>query len=169
MTPFRVTFALLLVMVAVLLAAGCAGQQVAVENRTTPVTQTIQESKPLYNGTIAQPDSTHPEYIKMDADVFNVGEVVEFYMINEGSEILTCANWQPSYSVLLLLDNGTRQRVADSGVVQPAISYIKPGSVTPHYRIETTGWEPGRYLIRFDCNAVSREFILREIPQVTAP
>jgi hypothetical protein len=161
MTPLRSTLALLL-------AAGCAGQHVAVENRTTPVTQTTRESKTLYTVTIAQPDSTHPEYIKMDADVYNVGEIVEFYMINEGSGTLTCANWQPSYSVLWLLDNGTRQRVADSGVVQPAISYIKPGSVTPHYRIETTGWGPGRYLIRFDCDAISREFILREIPKVTA-
>ena len=35
----------------------------------------------------------------MDTDVFNIGEVVEFYVVNEGSKPLTCLNDPPTYSV----------------------------------------------------------------------
>lgn len=133
-----------------------------------PEAQTTQKSIPLYKVTIAQSNSTHPEYVKMDADVYNVGEVFEFYVVNEGPDSLVCANIQKSYTIAHIMDNGSYQNVDTSGPVQPAISYMKPGEATIVFRVNTHQWLPGRYRIIFDCGGVSRDFILREYPKVTS-
>jgi hypothetical protein len=171
MTPLRVTLALMLVMVAVLLAAGCAGQHAGVENLTTPVPAipTIQESKPLYKVTIAQSNGSHPEFIKMDADEYNKGEIVEFFVMNEGSDTLVCANIQKSYSILSQNNDRSWNVLPEPAeTVSPLISYMKPGEKSRTFRFSTADWTPGKYMIHFDCG-VSREFTLREIPNVRSP
>jgi hypothetical protein len=68
-------------MIAVLLAAGCTTTP-TLGNLTSPPTQTLvspikEKSVSFYMVTIPQPEGIHPDYIKMDSDVYNQGEVID--------------------------------------------------------------------------------------------
>jgi hypothetical protein len=78
MTRPAPVFVLLLVMI-VLLAVGCVGQ-----NGMGELTPHV---------TIAQLSSTHPDYVKMGSDVYNQGDIIKFTVKNEGSASLIC--WRP--------------------------------------------------------------------------
>lgn len=160
---------MLILIMYMLMTAGCTTTPV-LDNRTaethTPITthSVVPESKAPYQGTLTQPDNTiPPDFIKMDSGVFNKGEVIEFYLVNEGSGTLTCYNTPPSVTIF-------RQMANDSWEIQlefeetkvPAISYVKPGESTRARRITTTNLLPGRYKVVFDCG-ISREFEIRKI------
>jgi hypothetical protein len=105
--------------------------------------------------------------IRMETDVYTPGDVVEFVIINERSNDLSCSDTPPSFSVRY--QKGTGQWVTRMGVENPApgnTTHLHPGDSTAPYRFVTTGWAPGRYRIVSDCG-VSREILLRAPPPVT--
>jgi hypothetical protein len=161
------TIALTIVMMCILLTTGCTTKPVLDNQTVTFTSPTVppptQPSEALYKVTIAQPDYTHADYIKMDSDVYNQGEVIEFYVINEGTETLTCANSPPSYRIYHQIEDNSWEIQRGFGeTMSPLISYFKPGEKTRVRRLITTDWLPGRYRIVFDCG-ISREFELRRI------
>ncbi len=170
MTPLRTMLAVMMVIAGLLLAAGCVGSQPDAGNQTEPIPQTtttspMRESLVLYKVTIPQ-ENPRADFIKMEADVYNVGEVVEFSMVYEGEGVLQCPNLDLTYRVFYIRENGTSVTKIPGGMVQPMISYHQPGEHRGPFRFATTGWEPGRYRIEFDCGGIYREFRLREIPKI---
>ncbi|AGB02631.1 hypothetical protein Metfor_1601 [Methanoregula formicica SMSP] len=168
-SPVCPAVALCIVLVSLLLVAACTSAQgpgnLATENQTpVPITTATPESKALYKVTIAQPnDTTHPDYIIMDSDIYNQGEVVEFYVVNKGTDTLTCTNNRASYLIIFQNENGTWEYLPEVGPpMLPKISYLKPGETLPPRRFVTTGWIPGRYRIVFDCG-IMREFEIRSV------
>ncbi|MFA4859398.1 hypothetical protein [Methanoregula sp.] len=162
MTLFRSMFVLMIVCVCILMVVGCTTKP-ALEN---PAGTPTPSSKALYKVTIAQPNGSHAEFMKMDSDVYNVGEVVEFYVVNEGPETLTCANTPPSFRIYYKKDDNTWEYQTEAGeTMSPRISYLKPGDSTRLRRLITTDWTPGRYRIVFD-GGISRVFELREISKL---
>src|SRR5512137_2912780 len=118
-----------------------------------------------YKLTLAQPEDS-AKMVRMDTDVYNIGEVVEFVIANEKTSDLSCTNNPPSFSVRY--QKGTGQWLTRMGLENPApgnTTKLKPGESTPPYRFITTGWAPGRYRIVSDCG-VSREILLRALPPV---
>lgn len=169
MTRFHTTVIPMFLLVAVLMAAGCISTQtpdnLTTEKPTSIITTPVTpESKVLYKVTIAQPnDTSHPDYIIMDSDVYNQGEVIEFYVVNKGTDTLTCANVPSSYRIFSQNENGTWDYLPEVGPpMLPKISYLKPGETLPVKRFVTTGWMPGRYRIVFECG-IMREFEIRNI------
>jgi hypothetical protein len=167
MTRVHTTLIPLFLLIAVLMAAGCITTQtpdnLTTKNPTSIITTPVTpESRAFYKVTIAQPDdSAHPDYIIMDSDVYNQGEVVEFYVVNKGTDTLTCANNPPSYFIFFRNENGTWEYLPEVGPpMLPQILYLKPGVTLPARRFVTTGWRPGRYRIVFDCG-IRREFEIR--------
>lgn len=147
------------------IVAGCtapAGTIPAHENTSSiPVT-----SAASYRTTINQPDAMSG-YVKMDTDIYNVGEVVEFTVTNDGSGPLSCAGDPPSFSVRTQTPGGAWSTKMGAG--QPdrtTNSALTPGASTRQYTFVTTGWEPGRYRIVHDCG-VEREFLVRALPSAT--
>ena len=159
MTPFRVTLALVLVMVAVLLAAGCAGQQKPV----IPDVVTIDRQD---NGP---PESPPPfDSVRIDANIYNVGEVVEFSVVNESPGTGKCADNPCSYRVARLVKNESWQVLRTPIVTMLPYfdSTYYEGSCQPMH-FATTNWIPGRYRIQYRCG-IFQEFVIREMPMVTA-
>jgi hypothetical protein len=160
MTPVRATPALVLVMVAVLLAAGCVGQQ----KPAIPDVGIIdrQENSP--------PESTPPfDSIRMDANSYNVGEVVEFSVVNESPGTGRCTDHPCSYRVARLVKNESWQVLRTPLVTMLPYfdsSYYARSCQPLHFA--TTNWIPGRYRIQYRCG-IFQEFIIREMPTVTAP
>ena len=162
----RIPIGLSIIIICILIVTGCTTKPV-LDNQTITSTSpiaspTTQPSKALYKVTIVQPNSTHPEFIKMDADVYNQGEVIEFYLINEGSEKLACANTPPSFGIYHQLNYSWEFLTEQVETVAPGFSHLEPGESTRVRRIITTTWTPGRYKIVSDCG-ISREFELRRI------
>ena len=67
--------ALMIVLMCILLTTGCTTKPV-LDNQTGTFTSptvppTTQPSEALYKVTIAQPNNTHADFIKMDSDVYN--------------------------------------------------------------------------------------------------
>lgn len=121
-----------------------------------------------YRATINQPDALSG-YVKMDTDIYNVGEVVEFTVTNDGSGTLSCAGDPPAFSVRTQTPGGTWSTKMGSGQPDQATnSALAPGASTRQYTFVTTGWEPGRYRIVHDCG-VEREFLVRALPSATLP
>ena len=87
MTRFYIMPALMIALVCIFFAAGCTSFFDEM-NQTGNTTASLQQFPASYIVTIAQPDG-RSKSIKMDTDVYNIGEVVEFYVINEGSGTLT--------------------------------------------------------------------------------
>ena len=117
--------------------------------------------------TLHQPDATSA-YIHADTDIYNIGEVVEFTVTNDGSRTLPCAGDPPSFSVKYQGVNGAW--VTRMGYETPDTSKkssLAPGASTTTYRFITGGWDPGRYRIVHDCGVV-REFILKPNPALAA-
>jgi hypothetical protein len=163
MTP-RTSFTLLL-LACILCTAGCT-ELFGPDNSTTNTTDTSTPvSIAKYKLTLAQPEDS-AKMIRMDTDVFNIGEVVDFVIINEKTSDLSCTNDPPSFSVRY--QSGTGKWVTRMGEENPVhgnATNLKPGESTAPYRFITTGWAPGRYRIVTDCG-VSREILLRAIPSV---
>jgi hypothetical protein len=119
-----------------------------------------------YVVTISQPDA-RSEDIRIDSDVYNVGEVVEFSVINSGMLPLECSNTPPDFRVTF--QTGTGRWATRMGPETPAkgnISYLKKGESTKIYRFVTGGWEAGRYRIISDCGA-EREILIRALATPT--
>lgn len=157
-------FLTLLLLACLLCTAGCT-RPFAADNLKSNVSE---KNQPLakYKLTIAQPEDS-AKLITMDTDVYNLGEVVEFVIINEKTSDLSCTNDPPSFSVRY--QKGTGQWITRMGTENPvpgSTTMLKPGESTPPYRFVTTGWAPGRYRIVTDCG-VSREILLRTLPSVT--
>ena len=174
----RIPICLSLIIICILIVTGCTTKPV-LDNQTSTSTSpiaspTTQPSKALYKVTIAQPNSTHPEFIKMDADVYNQGEVIEFYLKNEGNDSLTCMGDFSSYRMYYKEIDGSWKYLPGPIEPRPAMTVIytrsemAPGSSTKVFRLITIGWVPGKYRIQFDCMEISREFILRDIRNLTS-
>lgn len=162
MTRIPTTYALIIIIMGIFLTAGCTSlfDQTNQTQNTTPVVQQFPSS---YKMSIAQPDST-AKSVRMDTDVYNIGEVVEFYVINDGPGTLTCLNDPPTYSVKFQTGSGRwATRMGTEKPVETNKTYLDEGQSTPVYRFITTGWEPNRYRIVSDCG-VSHEFLLRPTP-----
>lgn len=147
------------------LSAGCTApaEPINVSDNTTSVPAPIAAS---YRATINQPD-TLSGYVKMDTDIYNIGEVVEFTVTNDGSGTLSCAGDPPAFSVKTQSPGGSW--ITKMGPDEPnrtAESSLAPGASTRRYAFVTDGWEPGRYRIVHDCG-VEHEFLVRALPSVT--
>jgi len=153
--------------VSLAITAGCSAPAKTLDasenSPSAPVT-----SAASYRVTINQPDALSG-YVKMDTDIYNAGEVVEFTVTNNGSGTLSCARDPPAFSVTTQTPGGTWSTKMGAG--QPANvagSSLAPGASTRIYTFVTTGWEPGRYRIVHDCG-VEREFLVRALPSATLP
>ena len=159
MIPHRATVLLLMLAIIIVITTGCSFF-------TKPGTNTSQTSSRPYASwqvTIRQPDA-QSDYIKMDTDIYNIGEVIEFTVANDGSHPLSCTGNPPSFSVKFQAVNGAwATRMGTEKPNDSVKSTLAPGSSTQVYRFVTTGWDAGRYRIVSDCGPV-REFILRPVP-----
>jgi len=148
------------------LTAGCA-QFPPPENPGNGTAGTLYPgSVSLYQRTIAQPGESSG-MIRMDTDVYNIGEVVEFTITNNRKEDLPCSGNPPSFTVRY--QKGTGQWVIRMGEEKQGAGTamkLNPGASTTPYRFRTDGWDAGRYRIVTDCG-ISREFLLRSIPSMT--
>jgi hypothetical protein len=207
MTALRTILFLMLVMVILLVVAGCESQEpsdAALTSTTpphpltkistrqptittinppavtpgnepepVPVASTIRESESSSPATVIQPGTYHPEYIRMDAIVYTVGEVVQFYLVNKGPDIHGCDYSHPAYTIFHLSPDGTRLKVSSydpNRSYNMVISGDEPGSATGPFSLDTRRLVPGRYLIRFDCgNNVSRDFVIQDRSVVIEP
>jgi hypothetical protein len=172
----RGMLAVMFLMIAVLMAAACIG---------------LLENEDKISG-VADSNKNASEYLVMDANTYNQGEVIEFYLINSGSERLRCGSINPYFSVSYKLENGDwgyaprEPGPLEAIPIQPMPTYMKPGESTPVYRLITNDWKPGLYRISFNCNrpvrvtnrsgesaieyqSIYQDFILREKPNVTTP
>jgi len=183
---------LLFVLALLLLAAGCettpdtavppgtapaiTPAKIPVRPVTTPippVTSGTADTEPVTEITALQETSTaetsrqsagyHPEYIRMDAETYNAGDVVQFYLVNRGTEIKGCDYAQPAFTIYQIYPDGTRRKVSGNipGISYQVVMTGDPGSATGPLNFNTAGMVPGRYLIRFDCgNNVAKEFVI---------
>jgi hypothetical protein len=134
------------------------------ESEPVPVTSIMKETESISQSTIAPPSNYHPDYIKLDATVYTVGEVVQFYLVNKGSEIKGCDYAHPTYTIYHLSPDGTRLEVSKNDPVRSyrTVMTADPSSATGPFSLDTSKLSPGRYLIRFDCgNNVSRDFVIQ--------
>lgn len=155
-----------LLLICILCTTGCT-ELFGADNRTGTTPDITNPASPAkYQRTLAQPEDT-AKMIRMDTDVYNIGEVVEFVITNEKSGSLSCPNDPPAFSVRY--QKGTGQWVTRMGNENPApgnTTTLDQGESTAPYRFVTAGWAPGRYRIVTDCG-VSREILLRAIPSAT--
>lgn len=162
---------LCIVMIAGILAAGCTTIP-APDNLTgtltqTRITPTMEKAEPFFKVTISQPEGIHPDYIKMESDVYNQGEIIDFYVVNEGSESLACWRTIPSKNFHLYRQIGTWESQSEpTGTHTDYGYYLEPGESTPVQQLSTDDLTPGHYKIVTDCG-VSREFEIRAAPNVT--
>ena len=160
------TMTILLLLFCILCTTGCTELSGA-DNQTSNTSGTATPlSIAKYKQTIAQPEYS-ANLVKMDTDIYNLGEVVEFVITNEKTSDLSCTNDPPAFSVRY--QKGTGQWVTRMGEEDPApgnTTKLKPGESTAPYRFVTAGWDPGRYRIITDCG-VSREILLRTLPSAT--
>lgn len=153
--------------VSLVITAGCTApaNTINASENVSSVPVTIAAS---YRATINQPDALSG-YVKMDTDIYNVGEVVEFTVTNDGSGTLSCAGDPPTFSVTTQTPGGVWSTKMGAGKPDgAATSALAPGASTRPYTFVTTGWEPGRYRIVHDCG-VEREFLVRALPSATLP
>jgi hypothetical protein len=132
-------------------------------NITTPPTQPVA----LYKVTISQPDA-YSRFIRMDTDIYNTGEVVEFVVTNNGKTNLRSPNDNPCFSVIFQTGRGTW--ATKMGPDTPVVSngtYLRPGESSKVFRFTSEGWEAGRYRIVSDYG-VEHDFLIRNAP-VPAP
>lgn len=152
---------LIILIIALLLTSGCTsfGDSTGAAANTTPDSKQIVSS---YQVSISQPDSTS-DFIRMDSDVYNAGEVVEFVVTNNGLLPLDCSNTPPDFSVIYQTGSGRWvTRMGPEVPVTGNISFLQKGESTKYFRFVTTGWEGGRYRIVSDCG-VERDILIREL------
>ncbi len=164
-----ISFSMLILIVFMLTAAGCTTTPIS-ENRTAGATTpnitplAVSESNTSHQSTPAQPNNpVHHDFIKMDSEVYTQGEIIQFYLVNEGVETLICNNTPPSVSIFRQTGNNSWEiQLEFEETKVPAITYVKSGESTRIHRITTANLLPGRYKIVFDCG-VSREFEIRSL------
>jgi hypothetical protein len=165
--PMNLRISLIFLLLACILCTSGCTKPFAADNQTAGTSNaSTPASIAKYHLTLAQPEDS-AKLIKMDTDVYNPGEVVEFVVTNDKNHDLSCANNPPSFSVRY--QKGTGQWVTRMGVENPApgnTTSLKPGESTATYRFVTMGWAPGRYRIVSDCG-ISREILIRSLPSVT--
>lgn len=161
--------AFVLVVVLLIISAGCSSVSPGEKAGTiTNITPSPAQSVASYIVAINQPDA-RSGYVKMDTDVYNIGEVVEFTVTNDGSGSLDCAGNPPGFFVKTQSPIGAWiTKMGDDKPDPSAKSSLSAGGSTRRYAFVTTGWEPGRYRIVHDCG-VEREFLLKSLsaPVVT--
>ncbi len=153
---------LIIFLISLLLTAGCTSlfDDEAPDANTTPDVKQIVSS---YQVTISQPDAT-ADYIRMDSDVYNAGEVVEFDITNNGLLPLECSNTPPDFRVIFQTGSGRwATKMGPEVAVKGNTTYLQNGESTQVYRFVTTGWEAGRYRIVSDCG-VERDILVRMVP-----
>ena len=171
--PVRVSVALCGIILVGMLIAGCTitplSDNQTVNLSTSPeITPTIA-SKALYKVTIAQQGGSHSDLIRMESDVFNQGEVIEFSLVTDGQAVKPCDGGIFSFRVFFRLNNGSwnelqgpfRAYIAPKPTCPAVTNAVCQQSLPPAYRFVTTGWPPGLYRIQSDCLNASHEFILR--------
>jgi hypothetical protein len=197
--PVCTTLVLLLLLAALLFTAGCESEEpetpavptVPVTLKTIPtrhVTTTLPttvittEPEPIPEETPSEPVTTpvetvtisgnnHPEYIRIDASSYAVGEVVQFYLVNKGPGITGCNYTHPSWTAYHISPAGTKFIVATGDPSRSYMTNILEGEIataTGPMSLDTNRLGAGRYMIQFDCgNNMSREFVLRpRVPSV---
>lgn len=157
---------LLLLLICILCTTGCtlpsAADNLTANTSDTPAPASVAK----YQRTLAQPEDS-ARLVKMDTDVYNLGEVVEFVVTNEKNHDLSCSDNPPSFSVRYQKGTGTWvTRMGEENPPPGNTTKLKPGESTAPYRFVTEGWAPGRYRIVTDCG-VSREILLHAPPSVT--
>lgn len=164
MTPLRTT-GILLIITALILTAGCtslSGNEAAGAD-VTPGENPVPAS---YKVTLRQPDA-QSRYLQMDTDIYNIGEVVEFMVTNDGSGTLDCAGDPPAFSVKFQTPHGVwATRMGTEEPNDSVTTQLRSGASSPVYRFVTSGWDPGRYRIVHDCG-IEREILLRALPPAT--
>ena len=157
MIPLRTIIVLLLLTAAVLLAAGCTGQQ-------KPGPAAAMTPGPQFT---AIPETPPPfESIVRGSRAYNVGEVVEFYVVDAGPGKGGCTDHPCSYRIARLVKNESWQVMR-----LPIVTMLPFGDATYYdescqpMHFATTGWVPGRYRIQYRCGK-SEEFVVREMPEV---
>jgi hypothetical protein len=119
-----------------------------------------------YAVTLSQPDARSDD-IRMDTDVYNAGEVVEFSVMNRGMLPLECTNTPPDFRVTFQAGSGRwATRMGPESPVKGNVSYLKKGESTKIYRFVTQGWDAGRYRIVSDCGA-ERDILIRSLATLT--
>jgi len=169
------TVSVCIVLMVVLLVTGCITKPVP-DNQSVITSQTttspaIPQSTALYKVTIAQPIDSHAEYIKMDSDVYNPGEIIEFSLLTDELVSKPCKGDIFSFRVFFKSTNGSWEELQGPFEAyhpyvapQPAsTAFPGPGPSIPEYRIVTTGWSPAYYRIQSDCLQASHEFLLRNM------
>ena len=160
--PQQPRLLLIVLLIGVILTAGCSSI-LNEKNSGTNTSQTSVQPAASWQVTIHQPYA-QSDYIKTDTDIYNIGEVIEFTVTNDGSRSLNCAGNPPSFSVKFQAVNGVwATRMGTEKPNETVKSTLAPGNSTQVYRFVTTGWDPDRYRIVSDCGVV-REFILRPVP-----
>ena len=165
MTSLSTTILIFLLAGSLILTAGCSSLPEEKNINVTPL-PALGIPAASYRVTLHQP-VVQSDYLKMDTDIYNIGEVVEFTVTNEGPGILDCAGDPPSFSVKFQGINGVwATRMGTEKPNETTKSSLGPGASTQVYRFVTTGWDPGRYRIVHDCG-VEREILIRSLPAAT--
>ena len=140
MTPFRATGILLMLVLILILLAGCTAFTDE-KHPNTNVSPTHDQSVASYHATLPQPDAGS-DYVKMDTDIYNIGEVVEFIVTNDGSRTLECSGNPPTFSVKFQPGRGTwATRMGTEKPNESEKSTLAPSASTQVYRFVTTGWD----------------------------
>jgi len=162
MTRISTTLLLIIAIACIVLVAGCT-LPFDQTNQSGNATAAIQPLPASYKVTIAQPDE-RSRFLHMDTDVYNQGEVVEFFIADDNGRMPSCANDTPAFSVKFQKGNGAWATKMEIGTPPGTNeSYPGTGKTSPRYGFVTTGFEPNRYRIVSDCG-ISREFIVRVLP-----
>jgi len=161
------TGAVILLIIAFMFFAGCttepALQSQTVNQSPSPDSSQMDKSLFFYGAKIPQADSIHPDYIRMNSDIFAQGETIEFFVVNEGSSPLTC-DYLPVYN--LYIQTGTWESLTrKSEYSLPGYYHLPAGNSTDVQRLGTSDLVTGHYKIA-RCG-VSREFEVHAAPVST--
>lgn len=161
MTPVRSFLPLpVLLLLVLIITPGCLSDQDTGSDTPGSGMQPVPAS---YQAAISQPDA-RSDYIRMDTDIYNAGEVIEFVVTNKGLLPLECSTTPPEFRVIF--QAGTGRWATKMGPEEPARgtpSYLGRNESTQVYRFVSTGWEAGRYRIVSDCGP-ERDFLIRVLP-----
>ncbi len=161
----RPIIALTLLTLLLLLVGGCMNKP-APDNHTTAPSQVpdspTKDKSLMFDGVkIPQAEGVNPDYIRMSSDIYIQGEVIEFNIVNGGSESLMCRHTLPPYS--LYRQTGSWEPVIKPTGTQTSWgSELKPGDSTQVQQLSTAYLTPGHYKLATGCG-VSREFEIRAV------
>lgn len=125
------------------------------------------QSAPAPSSPSAAAEQTIPfDAIQTDAEVYNIGEVVQFELVSKTPGRGKCDDHPCSYRLLKLAENGTWQFLpgqADPWSRAPGTVEYEPGCYPGHF--PTGGWTAGQYRIQYACG-VYRIFTVRDVPVI---